>query len=330
MRLKIAAVLIATALGLVWVLYGIDLEVAWESLGGFSWGWMLAVLVAYLLTHGLRVVRLRVILGQPIGFWRLFSILSIGYLAINVVPLRMGEFVRPTLLAEKEGVPFGAALAAVFVERLVDMLMLLGMMLLLGFAVELPEGRIMVQGVDVLQAGQRVIGAIVAAGLVGLTVLLVVGDPILRITDRLPLGGFLRRFRDGIVGLARRPAAFAGVLAQSIVIWAVTVGAVQLTLYAFPGLPHSPGDALTVWTVTLTGMTVVPTPGFFAGFELACSAALRLLGADADRARTFAVLLHLGQFAFTVGTGVICLLWEGLSLRDVVGRSQAGSAGRAA
>lgn len=323
MRLKIATVLVVTALCLVWVLWGIDPAVVAVSLGDFRWGWMVAVLGIYATAHALRVVRLRAILGRPVPFTRLLSILSIGYLAIHVVPLRMGEFVRPTLLAEKEDVPFGVGLAAIFIERLVDMLMLLGMMLLVGFAVDLPEGRVVVQGIDVLRAGQKAVGTVVALGTVGLAALLVVGEPILRVTDKLPLGGFLRRFREGILTLARRPAAMAGVLATSVVIWGITVGAVGLTLHAFPGLPSGVDDALTVWAVTLAGMTVAPTPGFFGGFEAFCSAALVMLGADADRARTFAVLLHLGQFGFTVGTGLLFLVWEGVSLREVVGRSRA-------
>lgn len=323
MRLKITAVLLVTALCLVWVLWGLDLAVVRESLAAFRWTWMAGVLALYLSAHALRVVRLRAILGRPLGFWRLFSILSVGYLAIHVVPLRMGEFVRPYLLAEQEDVPFGAGLAAVFLERLLDMLMLLGMMLLIGFAVDLPAGAIVVQGIDVLQTGQRVIGTMVGLGVAGLVVLLAVGEPILRVTDRLPAGGFVRRFVEGLRSLAARPASFLWVLVLSVAIWAVTVGAVQLSLAAFPGLPHGVGDALTVWAVTLAGMTAVPTPGFFGGFEASCTAGLVLLGAAPDPARTFSVLLHLGQFGFTVVIGVVFLIAEGLSLRELVGRSRA-------
>ncbi len=330
MRLKIAAVLVVTVLALLWVLWGIDPAVVAVSLGDFRWGWMVGVFVVYCATHALRVWRLRAILGRPVPFWRLLSILSIGYLAINVLPLRMGELVRPTLLAEKEDVPFGAGLAAIFLERLVDMFMLLGMMLLVGFAVDLPEGRVVVEGIDVLQVGQRAVGTMVALGTLGLVALLAIGEPILRLTDRLPLGGFLRRFREGLVDLARRPAALVGVFGSSVVIWGITILAVQVTLMAFPGLPAGTGDALTVWTVTLAGMTAAPTPGFFGGFEAFCSAGLVLLGADADRARTFAVLLHLGQFGFTVGSGLAFLVWEGLSLREVVSRSRAATPSEAA
>ncbi|MDP2304404.1 MAG: lysylphosphatidylglycerol synthase transmembrane domain-containing protein [Pseudomonadota bacterium] len=330
MPLKIALVLLVTALCLGWVLWGIDPAVVAVSLGDFRWGYMVIVLGCYMSAHGLRVLRLRAILGRPVPFVRLLSILSIGYLAIHVVPLRMGEFVRPALLAEKEEIPFGAGLAAIFVERLIDMLMLLGMMLLVGFVVDLPEGRVVIEGIDVLLAGQRAVGTVVALGVVGLLALLVVGEPLLVLTDRLPLGGFLRRFREGIRTLARRPATLVGVLASSIVIWGITVLAVFVTLAAFPGLPASFGSALTVWAVTLAGMTVAPTPGFFGGFEAFCSASLVMLGSDGDRARTFAVLLHLGQFGFTVGTGLLFLVWEGLSLREVVGRSRVSATKEAA
>ncbi len=330
MKLKIAAVLVVTVLCLGWVLWGIDPDVVAVSLGDFRWAYMVPVMAFYAFAHALRVVRLRAILGRPVPFFRLLSILSIGYLAINVVPLRMGEFVRPTLLAEKEEIPFGAGLAAIFVERLVDMLMLLGMMLLVGFVVDLPEGRIVVEGIDVLRAGQKAVGTLVAVGIVGLGALLIVGEPLLRLTDPLPVGGFLRRFRDGILTLAGRPAALAGVLATSVVIWGVTVLAVYVTLLAFPGLPASLGNALSIWAVTLAGMTVAPTPGFFGGFEAFCAAALVMLGADGDRARTFAVILHLCQFGFTVGTGLAFLVWEGVSLREVVGRSRASASQGAA
>ncbi len=325
MRIKIAAILAVTAICLAFVLTGLDPAVVAGSLADFHWGGMVGVFVAYAVAHALRVLRWRLILGRPLSFVRLFSVLSIGYLAIHVVPFRMGELVRPYLLAEKEGVPFGAGLAAIFVERLVDMLMLLGMLLLVGFWVDLPAASLVVEGVDVLQAGQRLMGGGVAVGALGLGGLLVIGEPLLRLTDRLPLGGFLRRFREGLLTLAGRPSACGAVLALSVVIWAITVGAVALTLASFPGLPAGPAVALTVWSVTLSGMTVAPTPGFFGAFEAFCSGALMIFGADADRARTFAVILHLGQFLFTIGVGLLFLLLEGLSLREVVGRSRASA-----
>jgi uncharacterized membrane protein YbhN (UPF0104 family) len=72
---------------------------------------------------------------------------------------------------------------------------------------------------------------------------------------------------------------------------------------------------------------VAPTPGFFGSFELFAAAALRPWGADPDAARAFAVVYHLAIFVFTIGLGLISLLWEGMSLRQLVQASQ-GMGGR--
>jgi uncharacterized membrane protein YbhN (UPF0104 family) len=121
-----------------------------------------------------------------------------------------------------------------------------------------------------------------------------------------------------------------GALALSVGIWGTTVVGVQLSMAAFAGMPSTPLDALTTWALTLAGMTAIPTPGFFGGYEAACSAVLTLLGADRTSAGTFAFLLHLSQFGLVVIAGVIALGVEGLSLRKVVAQSRAAVAASAA
>lgn len=327
MRLKVALVLVFTILCLGWVLWGLDPATFAVGVQSFRWERMLVVFVLYLSTHALRSLRLIWILGRPVRFTRMFSILSVGYLAINVMPLRLGEFVRPYLLAEREGVPFGAAMAAIFVERLLDVAMLLVMLLAVAFFVELPEGALVVQGTDILAAGQKLFGTMVALGLGGLVVVGLMGERALRWTDRLPLGSFVRRFVEGIRGLAARPGELAWILVTSVVIWVVTLWSVQVSLSAFPGMPSDFGAALTVWASTLAGMAAIPTPGFFGGFEAFCAAGLVVMGVELDAARTFAVILHVGQFGFTVFCGLVALLWEGLSLRELVDRSRAAARG---
>jgi uncharacterized membrane protein YbhN (UPF0104 family) len=321
--LRLGAVLVLTVACLAWVFAGIDMGGARAQLGRMGWGWLLPVELLYLVSHVLRVLRLRLLLGRTIPFGRLMSLTSAGYLAIHVVPLRMGEFVRPYLLQQKEGVPFGEGLAAVFLERLLDMLMLLGMLLAVGLFVELPP--VVVQGVDVLRAGQRGAGAVVLVGVLGLGALTAAGERALAWTDRLPVGPVARRFHGGLAQLVARPRAAVVALGLSVAIWTLTVLAVALSLRAF-GLPADARAALTVWSLTLAGMTAVPTPGFFGGFEVACVATLLLLGAAETPSRAFAIVLHLGQFVFTVVSGGAALLWEGWSLRALVSDSRAALA----
>ena len=331
MKWKLATVLILTTACLVWFLWGIDRDVVQVSLEGLRWRYIAATLLAYTAVHGFRSLRLAALVGHGVTVAGVFSVNCIGYLAINVVPLRLGEFVRPYLLLEQHGVPFGASVAGVFVERLLDLASLVAMLLLVTWAVDLPAGGVVIEGVDVVQAGQLLAGAVVAVGAVGLLVIVLGGARLIALVraltgwmpvlgERLP--GFLAAFQEGVRELAGAPKRAAWVLFNTVAMWTTQVGGVWLALMAFADVPHGWDVALTNWSVTLSGMTVMPTPGFFGSFEAFCAAGLVLFGVDGDLARTFAVINHLTLFGFTVGIGLLFLLKEGLSLGGIIQQSR--------
>ena len=327
MRARLLVILAITVLCLGAVLSGIEWPKARDALAAAQWWTFLPMFACYLLAHAARTWRLHALLGMPnIPFRSLFAINSIGFLAINVIPLRLGELVRPALLAERHSVPFGAAMAAIVLERLMDMLMLLVMLLGLTFWVELPAEGLVVRGVDVIGAGQRLSGAVVALGCAFGAGLVVVGEPAIRFLERLPLvgkaAGFARRFREGMIGLGRSPMRLALVVFQTVSLWALTLTGIASFMWGFPGIPSSLGAVWTMWSVTLAGMTALPTPGFFGGYELFCTASLWLLGVEPGLAGTFAITLHLGQFAFTCGLGGFFVLREGMNLRSLVIRRE--------
>ncbi len=331
-KLKIVAVLLATVGCLVWVLWGIELEVVRHSLSAFRWHYMLAMMALYISAHIVRCYRLRILLDVRLGLWPLLSLNSIGFMAINVVPMRLGELVRPYLLLEKHDVPFGQSLAAIFVERLLDMVALLVMLLLVGVVVELPAGGVMVAGIDVISAGQRIAGGISAMGLLFLGAVAVAGDPVIRGVTRLvelvspPLaervGGFLGHFARGLAQLARTPLRAALVVIQTFMLWFLTVAGLWMVLLGLPELELGMAQAMVVWALTLAAFTAVPTPGFLGSHEAGGSAALRLLGISPSLAATVAVLVHAGQLFFTISLGLFFSLLEGLSLGDLVRRSR--------
>ena len=280
------------------------------------------MIACYLAAHAVRTLRLRTLLGKPIPFGSLFSINSIGFLSINVIPLRLGELVRPTLLAEKHPVSFGEGMAAIVLERLLDVAMLLFMLIGVTWLVELPQEGLVVQGIDVVSAGQRAAGTLLVAASVFAGVLIGVGEPAIALLERVPVvgrfAGFARRFREGMQSLLASPIRCLQVVVQTVALWGLTLVGIGSFMWGFPGIPSSVGAVWTTWSITLAGMTAIPTPGFFGGYELFCTAALWLLEVDRDLGATFAITLHLGQFAFTCGLGGIFLLREGLSLRGLV------------
>jgi uncharacterized protein (TIRG00374 family) len=62
-------------------------------------------------------------IGVRLGFARLMAVSSVGFMAILVIPARLGELVRPALIRKKGHVSATAALGTVAVERIIDGLM---------------------------------------------------------------------------------------------------------------------------------------------------------------------------------------------------------------
>jgi glycosyltransferase 2 family protein len=330
-RWKLAAILLLTVACLAWFLRGMDPAAFRVSLVGVRWPLVGLSGLAYAAVFVVRCWRLEALMGRPLPFRDNFSINAIGFLAINTMPLRLGELVRPTLFQDKLGIPFGTSMAAIVTERLLDMLMLLTLLLVLGFGVDLPAGSLMVGEIDLLHAGQRVMGVLASGLALGLLGVLLLGSwatalarqllaplPVLR--ERVP--AFLETFHANLLGLAHHPLRLLVAAAATAAMWGATLGGAALTLQAFPDLPHGWEPSFATLVSALTGMTVAPTPGFFGSFELFAAAALRPWGADPDAARAFAVVFHLAVFSVTVGVGLICALVEGVSIGRVLRRSR--------
>jgi uncharacterized protein (TIRG00374 family) len=331
-RIKIAAVLLVTVACLVWVLWGIEIEVVGSALERFRWWAVLPMLALYFSAHVVRCYRLRLLMDVRLGLWPLLSVNSIGFLAINVVPFRLGELVRPYLFLEKHDIPLGTSLAAIFAERVLDMLSLLVMLLLVGVVVDIPPGGVEVAGVDLVRAGQTMAGVISLLGLVFIAAVAVVGAPLIRLVERAialfnvglaeRLGAFLGHFGRGLSRLARTPGKAVVVVLSSAGVWALTVAGLWMVLLGLPDLDLGLGEAMVVWALTLAAFTAVPTPGFLGSHEAGCSAALRLLGLGSSLAATVAVIIHAGQLGFTIGLGLLFSAIEGLSLGETVRRSR--------
>ena len=324
--LRIAVILMVTVLFLGIALWGISFEHAWLALQSAQWKYFLVVIACYLLTHTVRTLRLWVLLDKQGTFLSMFSINTIGFLAINVIPLRLGEMVRPYLLKEKSMVPFSKGFAAILLERLLDMCMLLIMLFGLTWFVELPDKGVLIGNIDIISTGQRAIGLMVLLGCIGGGGMVLLGERAFTVLHHLPKGKqltqFALSFREGMAALFSNPIRAIYLFFLSALVWAITIAAVGFALAAFSGLPTGVGPAWTVWAITLSGMVVAPTPGFIGVYEVFCSAALWLWGVDATLATTFALALHASQLLFTIIMGVSFLIYEGIALRSIVEASQ--------
>src|SRR5262245_3441295 len=88
---------IAVSLVLLWFAFrGVDLDEVGRAFASVRPGWVVLVFLSLPLRFWLTAVRWQVLLppDKPIPVHRLFGITLIGFMANNVLPARIGEFVR--------------------------------------------------------------------------------------------------------------------------------------------------------------------------------------------------------------------------------------------
>lgn len=320
--LRLGLLLLGTFGCLAWVLAGLEPHSILGAIQQVDVRYLLPVCALITTVFLLRVVRFQLLLGdvRP-PFTRQLVVCGIAFLAINVAPFRLGELVRSFMLLDDE-VDWGRSLGAVAVERVLDLLALLGMLALVGFAVDLPAA-VVVQGIDVLAAGQRVIGIALVVLITLLVAVLSGGERVLTPLARIPAVGprvlaLSQNFRGALQHLAERPHHLVAAGGLAIAIWALTTVYVRWLLLAFPGMPTDWSVALAVTTFTVVGTVAIPTPGFFGPFEAFCKATLVLWAVDPAAAAALAILWHLLAFGFHAVTGGLLLLREGLSLGELI------------
>ena len=112
---------------------GFDWRAFAATLLSLKWSWLAAATGAVIAGYYVRALRWRVLM-RPVkpapSLWNLFTATVIGFTAITILG-RPGEFVRPYLIANKEKVPTSSQMAALVLERIYDVLIVLA---IFGFA----------------------------------------------------------------------------------------------------------------------------------------------------------------------------------------------------
>src|SRR5262245_54349625 len=122
--LKVGAGLVLSVLTLFLFFKKLDIGMLREGLAGANWPLLgVAVVIGYFGHLAARSRRWAVMLaplGGRVRFYDLFSTTAIGYVVSWLAPGRIGEVVRPVLLARRDELPVAATVATVAVERLLD------------------------------------------------------------------------------------------------------------------------------------------------------------------------------------------------------------------
>ena len=245
------------------------------------------------------------------------SATNIGFMANMILPLRIGEVIRPVLLSRRAKLPLSGVLASVLLERIFDMFTIL---FLFGVSVSVVTVSDEVRGWGWMLSG-------LAVAVAAVIVLIRLQEKLaLRIAraraNLLPgnVGDQAYSFAEGFVRaleMLDSPMAYIRAFAWSIYLWMAISVVYVLGFWAFHMDVPALRGALVMTTLVAIAVSVPSAPGFIGSFQLGCVLGLRIFGIADSPALAFSLILHLTQFVGVIGAGLYSLWVENISFREV-------------
>jgi uncharacterized protein (TIRG00374 family) len=308
-------------------LRGKDFGAIWAAMRGGDYRYLAPYLAILLVVHVVRTVRwgllLRPVVALP--FARLNAVTSVGFMALVLLPFRLGELARPLLVADGRQVRTSAALASVVAERAADGLFT-GLLLLVAL-LSLPEGS---AGVWLFRVGGALVTAAFAAAVVFLVfayrsragAVALVEGAVRPLSARLAarLGGMLDAFIHGLRVLPGR-GSLAAFFALTALYWALVALSVAVLAAGF-GFRLGVAEACTLVGALVVGVMIPAGPGMLGTFQGAIVLGLSLFAppeAVATRGAAYANVLWAAQLVQVTALGVPFLFSRHVSLARLTG-----------
>lgn len=280
-----------------------------------DWRFIPLGLLLMVATWGVFAIRWRVLLSSAAAIrWSdTFSYIVIGYLGNAVLPLRLGDVGRITLMSQKHGINIGFTAATGVLEKLLDVLTVVALAGFLVLVVPMPELiRRGIQVATVTAIGAFVVLALLARsqnGLVRLESLL---------SSYLPqralelVFGILHKFAQGLQ-VTTSPSQMLKVSLLSLLSWGIAGLSMLCYVRAFRlAVPWQ--AAILVLVVTNLGGAIPSSPGAIAVYEFLAISALSVWLSDRSVALGFAAVTHAVNLVLVVVLGLVAAWREGVQL----------------
>ena len=315
-----------TAFLLWWILRDVPFGEVWTQIRQAHVGLLLAAIAVATAGFLIRALRWKVLL-QPVRadttLGNRFAAVNIGFMANNLLPARVGEFARAYALSRVEPISMSAALGSLVVERVLDALVLIGILLAAIFSPSFPASVRLSEGP--LGAALSAIVALLLGLVLVLTLLLAMPRKVVRVAERLaialpgdfarPVVSALEAFLDSFKVFRNPKLLFLGVL-WSVGFWLWHGLSFWLGMLAFD-IHAGPVAAYFTEAVVGFGVAIPAAPGFFGTFHASVSWALSVFEVPAASSLAFAFGYHLGGFIPVTLIGLYYAGRIGLSLKDV-------------
>jgi uncharacterized protein (TIRG00374 family) len=316
-RRTVALSLIVSAAFLFLAFRNVPLDELGAALRRLHVGWLLVAVAISLLIMVFRTGRWQLELRplEQVPFGRLWVVTAVAYMAINLLPARLGEVVRPWLLSRRSSVSIANVVGNLVVEKTMDAVVIL-LYIVVGLATieNLPAW---------VRTGARV--PAVGAALMVIVVLLLYwrGEAFVdrRVLRFLPerFGGAVKRVTGAIVAGMRvlpNPRLVLAVFLLSVTLWFLPILSSYVMMRAFDlQLPFS--AAVVVFIFIGFGTALPNVPGMIGPYQYACILALDLFHVPHADALAYGLVLNAVQFLSIIAQGLIAWPLAGISVEDL-------------
>jgi glycosyltransferase 2 family protein len=316
-RVKVGLLgIFVSLLTLYFIITQLNFELFGQALRTANYWYLLPSMIFLLIGLLTRALRWRVLLNDALPLSRAFSIMNVAYLVNGVLPLRIGEVARVYLVSRTPNpIPMPTTTSTIIVERLLDLLAIVVMVLLALIMGSVP---------DELRAAS-VLAAI--AAIVGFTILVFLASrrdwakrvfhfvlqhiPFLR--RFTVLESWFEQFLDGLMPLTKARALFLA-FSWTAISWAFSILAGYVLMFAF--FEEASVAATMLYIAAAAFAIALPAvPGNVGTYEASILLALTAMGYEQlSTAIAFAVMVHAVNVFVHVATGMLGFMQEGISL----------------
>lgn len=297
---------------------GINLQDVLNDLKKVQLSYIVFFLLIGSLVQYLRSYRWGIILQplEKIGQLSLFSVTSVGFLAIAAIPARIGELARPYLISQKSSVKMSSALGTIIVERVLDSFTILTIAVIVLFFTDLPSWMIK----------SSIIFFLIALAMFCFMLFMILNREtalkfINKIVDKLPgklahkTDTLLHHFIDGFQIVANIRLLLY-LIFLSALIWLTNVLSIYILFLSFGfNLPVIASFVLMI--ILIVGIAIPTAPGFIGNWHFACVLGLSLFGLAKVEALSFAVVYHFLSMIVLLVFGIGFMPFNKFSISDM-------------
>ncbi|MBV9597444.1 MAG: flippase-like domain-containing protein [Chloroflexi bacterium] len=282
-----------------------------DALGATDWRLIIPAIALYFAGVLLRSVRWGMLLPEyGLRLWTLFCALIVGFTVNNLLPFRMGEVARAYLLARWGQVPYGATVASLVVERVLDGLSLALLLLVALWLVPSAPGYLLAVGVIAGCGFFAGLGLLALAAWRASALTMFVGFFAKWMPSRLgpALVGAAGNFARSLA-VVHDTARLARLIGLSLVAWCCELGLFYVLMFSVGILSNYP-HALLVGAAANFATLLPSSPGYAGTFDAALTrTAQDVLNISAGLAGAYDIVVHATLFLPVVVVGTL-VLWR--------------------